>query len=157
MRIESDPTSADLFDGFGNGSLHLYLVRDPDNWHGEESEDAFYMDLDLHFCDWEALFIDELRFPGWDTYVEGDDVNEFNERNRKKFEESIPGYPTLNRIFDMYEDYEFAPEELPRLREECLMVKARTSNPKAVKALRKLVLACDEASKRGFSLVFICD
>src|SRR5918997_755032 len=105
MRIEVDAENADLFDGFGNGSLHLYFVRDPERWQGEERDDAYYIELDFHGSDWEALFIDVLHFPGWDKYVEGDDVNELHERNRKKFEQTIPEYPMLGRIFDMYEDY----------------------------------------------------
>jgi hypothetical protein len=64
---------------------------------------------------------------------------------------------TIETVAEYPRQDEFAPEELPKLREECLMVKARTSDPKAAKALRKLVLACDEASKRGFSLMLICD
>jgi hypothetical protein len=157
MKDEINPENAGLFDGFRNGSLHMYLVRDPKNWHGESLEDGFYMDLDFHYSDWEALYIDVLHFPGWDGYVEGDDINELQERNRKKFEQTIPEYPKLARIFDMYEDYEFTPEEIPQLHEESLRVKSKTSNPKAIKALRKLIFACDEASKRGFSLLFICD
>ncbi|MCM3869795.1 MAG: hypothetical protein ND895_03710 [Pyrinomonadaceae bacterium] len=124
---------------------------------GEDWEDAFYMGLDLHSSDWEALFINVLHVPRCDEFAQGDDINEFHERNRKKFEQSIPKYPMLARIFDMYEDYEFAPDELPRLRAECQEVKSETSNPVAIKALRKLIFASDEASKRGFSLMFICD
>lgn len=157
MKLEIDPENVDLFDGFGNGSLHLHFVRDPENWHGEERRDAFYIELDFHPGDWEALFFDVLHFPGRDKYVEGDDINELNERNRKKFEQAIPEYPMLARIFDMYEDYQFTPDELPRLREECLSVKSKTSNPQASRALRKLIFASDEASKRGFYLLFICD
>ena len=157
MKIGINPENSDLFEGFGNGSLHLYFVRDPANWHGEDRRDAFYIELDFHSSDWEALFIDVLHFPGWDKYIKGDDVNELHERNRKRFEQTIPEYPMLARIFDMYKDYQFTPEELPWLREECLSVKSKTSNPQAIRALRKLIFACDEASRRGFHLLFICD
>lgn len=157
MKIEVSPENDDLFDGFENGSLHVYLVRDPEDWRGELREDAFYMELDFHGSDWDALFIDEFHFPGWDRYVEGEDINELHERNRKKFEQTIPQYPMLARIFDLYEDYRFTPEEIQRLREECLDAKSKVSNPGAIKALRKLTFACEEASKRGFNLMFICD
>ena len=157
MKIEPTPENADLFDGFGNGSLHLYFVRNPENWHGEDRGDAFYTELDFHARDWDALFIDVLHFPGWDEYAEGDDIDELHERNRKKFELTIPAYPKLARLFDMYEDYQFKPEELPLLREECLVVQSTTSNAAALKALRKLIFACDEAARRGCHLLFICD
>ena len=146
-----------FFDGFGNGSLHMCLVRDPENWHGVKNADGFYLELDFHFTDWEALFIDVLGFAGWDSYVEGDDIDELHERNRKKFEQTIPEYPTLARIFDMYEDYWFSPEGCRSLQLECETVKTTVSNPKAIKALRKLILACDEADKGGFHLLFSCD
>lgn len=157
MKINISPEDEDIFDGFGNGSLHMCLVRDPKNWRGVEQTDGFYMELDFHGSDWDALFIDVLGFPGWDEYVEGDDVFELHERNRKKFERTIPEYPMLARIFDMYEDYQFAPDEVLELREECERVKLTTSNPGARKALRKLILASNEATKRGFHLVFSCD
>ncbi|HEV8368835.1 MAG TPA: hypothetical protein VGQ39_12855 [Pyrinomonadaceae bacterium] len=43
MKLQIDTEDADLFDGFGNGSLHLYLVQDPRNWRGEDRYDAFYL------------------------------------------------------------------------------------------------------------------
>ena len=49
MGIEIEPQKADLFDGFRNGSLHIYLVRDPDGWRGEPREDAFYMECRFPF------------------------------------------------------------------------------------------------------------
>jgi hypothetical protein len=113
--------------------------------------------LDFHFRDWEALFIGILKVPDCDRYVEGDDINELHERNRKKFDKSIPDCPMLSRLFDMYEDYEFSPEELPKLREECEMLKSRATNAEGLKALRKLILAADEGSQRGFHLMFVCD
>ena len=106
---------------------------------------------------WTALFIDEFHFPGWEVFAERDDVDELHERNRKKFEQTIPEYPMLARIFDTYEDYRFTPEEIPRLSEECLRAKSKVTNLNAVKALRKLIVACDEAFKRGYNLTFICD
>ena len=157
MKVEIDPANADLFGSSGNGVLDMCIVRDPASWRGEEKADAFNLGMDFNFGDWEALFVDVLKYPGWDDYVEGDNIHDLHERNRKKFQDSIPEYPMLTRIFDMYEDYQYAPEELPKLREECLSVKSKTSNPGAIKALRKLILAGEEASKRGFHLLFICD
>jgi len=95
------PENADLFDDFGNGSLHLYFARNPENWRGEDRRDAFYIELDFHACDWDALYIDVLRFPGWDEYAEGNDIDELHERNRRKFELTIPAYAKLARLFDM--------------------------------------------------------
>ena len=157
MKLQIDSEDADLFDGFGNGSLHLYLSQDPGNWRGVDRPEEFYLELDFHLSDWEALFVGILKVPDYDRYVEGDDINEHHERNRMKFEQSIPDYPMLSRLFDMYEDYKFDPNELPKLREECERLKLRNSNSEGLRALRKLILAADQASKRGFYLMFICD
>jgi hypothetical protein len=151
-----DPSNADLFDGFGNGSLHLYVVCTP-NWQPYEEGDARYLNLDFHFSDWEALFYGALNGARGDEYIVGEDINEYEERNRKKFQQSIPEYPMLVRIFDMYEDYVFTHEEIIKLRNECLKLKSELTEPNAVRALRKLIYACDEASEVGWALMFVCD
>ena len=141
--------NADLFDGFGNGSHHLWVVCDPD-WRPYDKGNAWYLELDFHRSDWYALSIDELHCPECD-------LNETRERNYEIFRRSIPEYPMLGRIWDNYDDYIFTPEEIGKLRDECLKLKVGISEPNAVKALRKLVYACDEASKAGCNLMFVCD
>ena len=59
MTPEIDPENADLFDGRENGSLHIYLARNPETWH----EDKFDMRLDFHADDWFALFVTALGVP----------------------------------------------------------------------------------------------
>jgi hypothetical protein len=145
----SDSDNADLFDGFGNGSHHLWVVCDP-NWRPYDAGNAWYLELDFHVSDWKALFWDVLHCPEFD-------LNESREKNRELFSQSIPEYPMLGQIWDNYEDYVFTPEEIVKLRNECLKLKAEVTEPEAVKALRKLIYACDEASKAGCNLMFVCD
>lgn len=144
-----DPNNEDLFDGFENGSHHLYVVCEP-NWRPYDSGDARYLELDFHVSDWEALFWDVLGCPKFD-------LNESSERNREMFQQAIPEYPMLSRIWDNYEDYVFTPEEIEKLRNECLQIKAGVAEANAARALRKLIYACDEASKAGCNLMFVCD
>lgn len=148
MKEVIDPNDADLFDGFGNGSLHLYVVCTPD-WEPYQNGDARYLGLDFHASDWEALLWKALKAGEihYQEYVYGEDNSEIEERNRKKFQQSILEYPMLARIYDMYEDYLFSPEEITKLRNECLHLKTKLTEPDAVKALRKLIYACDEATK----------
>jgi hypothetical protein len=168
MNPEIDPEITDLFDGRGNGSLHIHLARDPERWHGAESEDSVDMRLDFHPDDWVALFVDVLHVPvpneddlqqlnERSRYVERDEVIVLREWRRDMFREATSQYPMLGRIWDMYEDAVFRPEELPQLRDECLKLKSETTQPEPLKALRKLLYACDEATKRGFSLMLISD
>ena len=91
-----DPNNADLFDGYGNGSLHLYVVCTPD-WKPYQNGDASYLELDFHFSDWEALSWKALKageIP-YEEYIYGEDNSEIVERNRNKFQQSISEYPML--------------------------------------------------------------
>jgi hypothetical protein len=147
MRSEIDPENADLFDGRENGSLHIYLARvlDP------QSEDAVDLRLDFHAGDWWALFVNVLHVPTSDW------IDLPREGQRIEFRQALAEYPMLAQIWDIYDDAGYLPEELPQLRSECLQVKSETTEPEAVKALRKLIYACDEATKRGFGLLLVGD
>lgn len=72
------PLRLDLFDGFGNGSLHfeIGLYR--------------YIELDFHYRDWEALFIETLGCPTYEPCQPGEDPMECHERNRCQFQAAIP-------------------------------------------------------------------
>ena len=147
MTPEIDPENADLFDGRENGSLHIYLARNPETWH----EDKFDMRLDFHADDWFALFVTALGVP----------LSEFDGRPREwreaRIRQVIPEYPALALISDTYVELLFMPDHVLQLRSECSQVKLRSTPPGAVRALRKLIYACDEATKRGFSLLLIGD
>lgn len=145
-------------EGWGNGSLHPYVVHDPTNyWEGGRHKDDFYVGFDLHWGDWEALFWDALNASRRDEYVQGTDIGEFHERNRRQFQESISGYPLLGRIFDMYEDATYKAEEVNQLRNECLKVRDGTDHAGAIRALNKLILACRKASQGSLGLLLLSD
>jgi hypothetical protein len=158
MQESFDPEDSDLFDGFGNGSLHIYAVCEPD-WIPYQDGEARYLNLDFHYADWEALLWNALGAGQtiYDQYVEGDNIVELEERNREKFHRTTPEYPLLARIFDMHEDYFYTPKEVSALREECLLLKTKVNEQGAVKALRKLIYACVEVLKIGCNLMFVCD
>lgn len=145
----------DMFEGCGNGTLHIAVVHDPAQW----SEDAG--DRDIRICfnsdDWESVFLKSLHCPVREPYSQGEDVNDWKERNRICFQRAIPQFPMLGRIFDMYEDYLFTPSEVEQLRAECLKAKAVALNPRANLGLRKMIHACEVASKDGFHLLLSCD
>ena len=147
--------NSDLFDGFGNGSLHMYVVCTP-GWEPYQQGDVRYLDMDLHPMDWEALFFGALDAHRWDQ-LEGESVDENRERNRRLFYESIPEFARLRTIFDMYEDYVFTQPEAEELRAECIQLKSRLTDDAAVKALRKLIYACDEAIKANCTFMLVCD
>ena len=145
MKPDIDPENADLFDGRENGSLHIFLARDPERW--AVAEDTVVVRFDFHPEDWHALFVDVLHAaaqgpPEW---------------VREEFREATTDYPMLGRIWSVYDECLFFPDDLSELRGECVKLKSETTQPEAVKALRKLIYACDEAAKRGFSLILSGD
>ena len=123
------------------GRLALYIVSDAEVWRGGIDEG----DVDLNCSKVEP-------------YIQGEDIYEYDERNRAIFRQSIPEYPMLGRIWNMYEDVGYTPEQVRQLRDECLKLQAiATANPHALEALKKLIMACDEAIKVGGGLFLVSD
>ncbi|CAA9421754.1 MAG: hypothetical protein AVDCRST_MAG74-3293 [uncultured Pyrinomonadaceae bacterium] len=63
----------------------------------------------------------------------------------------------LGRINYIFDDYIFTPDEVGKLREECLQLKAAKPDSAADLPLRKLIHACDEALKENSYLMFSAD
>lgn len=107
--------------------------------------------------EWSALFHYVLRVTDREPLVADEDFAEWGERQRVRFQKSIAEYPMLGRIWDTYIDVSYRPEEIPQLRDECLQVKASTSNPVALRGLEKLIAACDEALKDSLGLSLLSE
>ncbi len=155
MRKSFDESEDDIFGGCGNGVLDILVVKDFDDW--SETSENRNPKVCFNQNDWEAVFIDTFHCPSVQPYIEGENIFEHTERNRKLFQQSIPDYPMLGRIFDMYEDYIFNFEEVGKLRQECLKAMPLASSSAANLALRKLIYVCDEAIKDKFYLEFSSD
>lgn len=140
------------------GNLRIYAVRDPHSWNYRTNEVDRYLE-DFGGSEWIALFRDVLKCPmGIDQPLgAGEDSREWRERNRLRFQQAIPDYPMLGRIWDTYADVIYTPPEPAQLRDECLRVKARTSDVIAVRGLDKLILACDEALRDGVGVYLASD
>ena len=141
------------------GRLSIFAVRDPKSFFEGLKEPDHYLDIDLNGDEWAALFYDVLKCPKAtvEPFSPGDDAEQWRKRYRLKFQESMPNYPLLGRIWDIYEYGSYRPNEIAQLREECLRIQNNTSNEKALAALTKLVTACDEASKNSSGLLFVPD
>jgi hypothetical protein len=141
----------DLFDGFGNGSLHMILKCDLTRAD---------LHLDFHPWDWEALFLDRLGCPAYDAAVDGAD-NACHDRWRGRFTRALSDYPLLARIHDLYADTAFAASELPALRAECERARTPGSEPLPLaqdRALRKLLYAVGQAGRTSArTLLLECD
>jgi hypothetical protein len=145
-------------EGWGNGALHPHVVHDPINyWAGGHIESDFYVGFDFHRTDWEALFWKALNAAREEEYVQGEDIEEYHERNRRRFTNSLSMYPLLARMFDMYEDAVYESSEVGPLRDECLKARRSTNHEDAIRAVDKVIFACNKATDCGLGLLFISD
>jgi len=146
----------DIFGGCGNGVLDLSLAKDPKTW-GQNFNDR-HLKACINDADLESIY--DIIAPNrmkYTDYKQSEDYQKFVENNKKILEQAAIEYPMLGRINDMYEDYIFNPEEVKKLREECLTLKSFDLNLSADLALRKLIYACDEAVKDNLYLMFSSD
>lgn len=60
-------------------------------------------------AEWSALFRDAIRIKDREPLVPGEDFDKWIERQRVRFQESIPEYPMLGRIWDTYIDVSYHP------------------------------------------------
>lgn len=144
-------------DAIGAGKLRIYIVRRPESWDYRTNDVDRYVD-DFGGSEWIAVFRDVLKCPmGIGPLRSGEDTREFRERNRISFQQAIPHYPMLGRIWDTYADVIYTPTETGQLRHECMIAKSGTSDSIAITGLDKLIHACDEALECGLGIFLACD
>lgn len=146
---------SDIFSGCGNGVLDLSLAKNPDKYDSTT-------DRALKICiNYEDLFaIQDAVVSGRIDYQNihhNEEYEKADENNRKVFQKFASLYPMLARINDMYQDYVFTPDEIQKLREECLKLQSAKQNAAADLALRKLIYSCEEALKDNSYLMFSSD
>lgn len=145
----------DIFNGCGNGTLTLSLRKS-----SEKFDKATDRTLRICINSDDIYAIQDSVIPGGVNYGDFESFEQSqkdDETNRKIHEKFASVYPLIGRINDMYEDYIFAPEEITKLREECLELQTAKPNAAADLALRKLIYASDKALKDEFYLKFTCD
>jgi hypothetical protein len=132
----------------------LILKRSMKEWN--PSTDRLLGDALLD-SEWSALFEAALRSPPIEPLRIGEERLAWEQRQEKRFRDALPRYPLLARIWQVYVDAFYANQEMLALRAECLNVERDTSNLVALRALQKLLSACDEAIAKGVGLYLACD
>lgn len=142
----------------GNGALDICVKKDPAAKWDDENGDH-YTGMQIGFEEWEDLFYGVLKVPQPERYIEGELFIRFDERQKRLFKEDVAkkGYEMLARIWDIYQDAEFAPAELKRLLDECLKLEKITESLPAHSALEMLIIGCREALKSEAGLVLVSD
>jgi hypothetical protein len=139
------------------GNLRIYAVQAPEKWDYRTNEVDRYLD-DFTGLEWIALFRDVLKCP-MGTETKGANQGFFSEDRpyQLRFQEAIPDYPLLARIWNTFEDVTYGPKEIPKLRDECLRVSSMTANEDALMGLNKLLNACDDAITNHLGMYLSCD
>lgn len=137
-----------------------WLVRDTGAFGvgGKTSPADHCVDLRLTYQEWLAIYFDAVGLDksGYEEEV----AKRASEENRvptflTELDEEIPDFPLLSRIRGPFHDAVFEADEVNVLRQECLQVRTKTSNPLALEGLRKLLLICDRAQSLGLSVYLI--
>lgn len=109
--------------------------------------------------EWDNLFYGSFGcFMGMnEPYIDGEPIENWEERVRTKFQSAIPNYPLLGRMWQIDSEYWYSPEEIKKLLEECLSALDKVSDQSARNALEKIVRACNEAILHNGGLSVVGD
>jgi hypothetical protein len=149
MKNQSSDEEIVTQSGLAVGSLSICVAPDPNDWNDTQSKDSQWLNLTFSGSEWDAIFHETLGVP---RNVEGKERR--LELIFQRFNQAIPDYPMLGRIYDLYIDISYKREEIKILREECLKVQNIAINPQAMEGISKLIFACDEALKLNSGLFF---
>lgn len=156
LMLEHEPEAAPKV----AGGLRMVAMPnpDPEKFYREPSANH-YLHLDFETEEWEHLFYRVFDCPAAtdEPIIVGESEAEWEERFSRRFQQAVPEYPLLGRIWDMFIYVSYRPEEIEQLRAECLKAQAITGDEKARHGLSKILTACDEAAERGYGLLFVPD
>lgn len=151
MKNRSEAYGKDIF-GNGNGTLSIAIMPTPEEWE---------VGRGLHVCltdeDLEAISLEAFRIATNTVYRGEADIMKLRKDDRRWFAGVAPEFPMLSRINYIFEDVFFDPQEVERLKEECLGIRSSITNAAADLGLRKLLYSCDEALDDKFGLELTCD
>lgn len=99
--------------------------------------------------EWGEIFYNVL---GCQTWEQAGETSEKYQEGLNKIKES---YPMFGRLNDIYGKFYFARHEIPLLKEECqISLEKALENQNARLALKKMIIACEEAIKQNKLLLF---
>ena len=139
-------------EGRGNSTLHPKVVDiDTFDEFGFTKGEHYRFDFDFFPSDLEALH-DALGGVKWRD-LDRSDQDDWP----TTFAKSVPDYPLLGRICDIYEDAKFRAEEIRGLDEECQRLIQASGHERGAWAANKLRVACRKALSHKLGLILLCD
>jgi hypothetical protein len=162
--MQTDPVGAQDLRDFVDEGMHVtWLVRDPTAFAlspGPTSERDRRLSFGLNYEEWLALYFDVLRVNREGFRVAAGRAADKSRVSISEFDSddaALKNYPMLSRISGVLDDAVFESEEVDRLRQECLQVRANTSNVAALSGLDKLLLICAWAKKLDLNIYLMAD
>lgn len=133
--------------------LDISILNTGEKYFPEEQKHR-HLDMSVGVDEWEALFFEELKCPADEVFNEGEDIAEYNKRQKQRFLSTLDNFPMLSRISSYYSDSSFYGSDVQELLKECVYLKKTVKNKKAVSFLNKLIFACSQAinNSSGISL-----
>jgi len=99
-----------------SNGLDIALMKDPfGEWSPENGD--HHTDIAFNIDEWGTFFFNTLQATET-SYVQGEPIEEYDERRLAAFRESLAEYPLLARIEDFYQDACYSAEEIPLLQYE---------------------------------------
>jgi hypothetical protein len=138
----------------------VWLVHDIDAFaDGQPSKQDRRLDIRMTYTEWLAIYFDALSLDKtiYDRWIQNgrDSAGESPTEIVTEFDEVIQGFPMPSRINEPYRDVVFKVHEIEDLRQECLRVKASSSNELASLGLEKLLMICKQAGDLRLTIYFM--
>lgn len=140
------------------GNLDIAIQKRPgEEWNPAEGD--HHTNLGIEPEEWEKLFVYTLGAPIWEKYVEGEDIEDYYNRQKDLFQATLMkiGYPMLSRIWRIYQDACYYPAEVGRLRSECAKLRGLVRDLSAQSAVEKLIAASDVALRANSGIALLSD
>lgn len=140
------------------GSLRIAVSKNPTrSW--SPSDGDRHLDFDLHPAEWEKLFVDYFGVPEWEMHSDKEESSLYFARQKERIEKHIAerGYPLLGRLWHIYDDAGYEPNEIQSFHRECDDLRLKVDDPLARSMVDKLLAACYQAEQSSSGLWFLSD
>ncbi len=150
---------------FTDLGMHVtWLVHNPDAFGtspGPTSDRDRLLHFGLNYQEWKNLYFDVIGVNriGYEQLlkkIKKDSqsilISEFDENDPQ-----LKEYPMLSRICGIHYDAIFETDEIEQLCQECLRLKAQTSNEIASRGLDKLLLICQWAKQLNLNIYLMAN
>ena len=110
-----------------------------------------YVGFDIHPEDIESIFFDGIGVPRWES-VEAGDLDKQTAIYMERYNESMAKFPLISRANDTMVSSNYSRAEVAQLVAECRALIDSSTDPKATRATKKLLIAATQAEAKNSPL-----